>query len=91
MTTLKNLEERIQKLEDRLNKIEDRATSSLNSDDKELMEAFYNKAKELVLKYHKASPIFLQKKLFIDYVRASKIMDKLRADGVLAYQESEHQ
>jgi DNA segregation ATPase FtsK/SpoIIIE-like protein len=74
MTDLKSLEKKVAQLEDRLNKLEE---------DREYMDALYEKAKELVIKFNKSSVIFLQKKLIIDYVRASRLLDKLKANGVV--------
>jgi DNA segregation ATPase FtsK/SpoIIIE-like protein len=47
------------------------------------MEQLYKKAKALVLQHNKTSAIFLQKKLIIDYARASELLRKLEADGVI--------
>lgn len=73
MTDLKALEERIRKLEERLDRIED---------DKAWMDELYKKAKELVLKNNKASVIFLQRKLMIDFERAKKLLDELQKNGI---------
>jgi DNA segregation ATPase FtsK/SpoIIIE-like protein len=75
MTDIKTLEQKINELEKRLQKLEN---------EKDWTDAIYDKAKELVLKHHKYSAIFLQRKLLIDYERATKILEKLRLDGVIA-------
>jgi DNA segregation ATPase FtsK/SpoIIIE, S-DNA-T family len=74
MTSLKSLEKRVNDLEVRLKQLEG---------DTVYMDQLYQKAKELVVKYNKASIIFLQRKLLIDFERASRLMQKLESDGVL--------
>jgi DNA segregation ATPase FtsK/SpoIIIE-like protein len=74
MTDLKTLEKRIDDLEKRLEKVEY---------DKEWMEELYKKAKELVIKHNKSSVIFLQRKLMIDYERAKRLLEDLKAGGVV--------
>jgi S-DNA-T family DNA segregation ATPase FtsK/SpoIIIE len=83
MSSIKVLEEKVKALEDRLSKVENKITQSYKSDDQDLMEALYKKAKDLVIKNNKASAIFLQKKLWVDFVRASKLIDELEAHGVI--------
>ena len=74
MVDLKALEKKVAELEERLDKLEN---------DKEWMDELYKKAEELVVKYDKASAIFLQRKLMIDLERAARILDKLEINGVI--------
>jgi S-DNA-T family DNA segregation ATPase FtsK/SpoIIIE len=83
MINLKILEKRVNEIEERLKKVEEGMASPLYTDDKELMDALYKKARELVVKHHKASVIFLQRKLIIDYARAEKLLDELEMNGVI--------
>ncbi len=83
MTTLPTIEKRLSDLEARMKKVENAVSSSSSSEDGELMAALYNKAKELVLKHRKSSPIFLQKKLLIDLPRAKKLLEKLREERIV--------
>jgi DNA segregation ATPase FtsK/SpoIIIE-like protein len=48
------------------------------------MDQLYQTARQLVIKHNKASAIFLQRKLLIDYQRALQLLDKLEADGVIS-------
>ena len=83
MTNLKDLENKIQELEKRVKQLEENISSIVDVKEKEWMDALYNRARELVIKNHKASVIFLQKKLLIDYHRAERLLVKLRENGVL--------
>lgn len=83
MADLKTLEDKVNQLEQRLTKLEAKIASPADSSDHDFMAALYKKAKELVLKHHKASIIFLQKKLMIDYHRAAGLLAKLQSDGVI--------
>jgi DNA segregation ATPase FtsK/SpoIIIE-like protein len=83
MTDLKILEKKLQELEERLKKLESKITGTPDTSDREFMDALYQKAKVLVVKYNKASKIFLQKKLLIDFVRASRLLDELEKNGVI--------
>lgn len=74
MTDFKLLEKKVNELEERLKKLEG---------DKKWMDELYKKAKELVVKYNKASAIFLQRKLMIDYERAVRLLDELQTNGVV--------
>jgi len=74
MTDLKTLQRQIANLEAKL---------KMFADDQIYMTALYEKAKELVLKHQKSSVIFLQKKLLIDYHRASQILEELRLNGII--------
>lgn len=71
ITLLKN---KIQELEDRIKILEG---------DKLWNDAILDKARELVLRYNKTSAIFLQKKLLIDYQRATSLVNKLRSEGII--------
>jgi DNA segregation ATPase FtsK/SpoIIIE, S-DNA-T family len=46
-------------------------------------DPLYRDAKRLVVKHNKATVIFLQKHLFIDFDRACKILDDLESEGVV--------
>ena len=81
MTNLQTLEKKVNKLEERISRLENQAAST--SSDQDLIAALYSKAKELVIKHNKASVIFLQRKLLIDFARASRLLDELQANGVI--------
>jgi DNA segregation ATPase FtsK/SpoIIIE-like protein len=83
MVDLKTLEAKVNELELRLKILEDRSVQNTDQSDREYMAALYQKAKTIVIKHRKASKIFLQKKLLIDFERASKLLDLLQADGVI--------
>jgi S-DNA-T family DNA segregation ATPase FtsK/SpoIIIE len=83
MIDLNTLEKKIIQLEQRLKKLEDQVSSPANIQEQELMAALYQKARELVEKHHKTSAIFLQRKLFIDFARAERLLDELQANGVV--------
>jgi DNA segregation ATPase FtsK/SpoIIIE, S-DNA-T family len=74
MTDLKSLEKRIIEMDERLKKLEN---------NKNWTDALYMKARELVVKYDKASVIFLQRKLLIDFERASGLLDELEKNGIV--------
>jgi DNA segregation ATPase FtsK/SpoIIIE-like protein len=74
MADLKTLEKKVNELEERVKKLEY---------DTDWMDALYQKARELVVKHHQSSPIFLQKKLLIDFERATRIIDELRSNSVV--------
>lgn len=57
--------------------------SPADSREKAYMAELYQTAKKLVGRHHKASAIFLQKKLLIDFARASRLLDRLEAEGVI--------
>jgi DNA segregation ATPase FtsK/SpoIIIE-like protein len=63
--------------------VEDKIVSPAERYDKVLMEALYQKARDLVVKHNKASVIFLQRKLMIDLERASGLLDELQSNGVI--------
>ena len=75
--------EKVQKLEERIEKLEERLSCSSDTQDKELMDAIYKKAKELVERHGKVTAIFLQRKLLIDYPRARALLKQLQAEGVV--------
>jgi len=81
MTDLPALEKRLDVLEARVSKLEEKV--ALMKDDDELMEAFYVKAKELVVKHQEASVPFLQKKFSIDMARSTKLIARLEAEGII--------
>ena len=84
MTDLKTLEKKVNQLEKRLKKIEDTLSPSpTDTVDRAWMETLYAKAKQLVITQNKASAIFLQRKLLIDYERASKLMRRLQKEGII--------
>ena len=84
MTNLKTLQKKVDELENRLKTLEAKIASPLYSEDKALMDALYKKAKELVVKHNKASVIFLQRKLFIDIERATRLLAELQANGIVS-------
>lgn len=75
MDKFKILEKRIIELEERIVKLEA---------DKEYMDNLYEQAKKIVIKYNKASVIFLQRKLLIDFERAETILAELEKNGVIS-------
>lgn len=81
MTNIKVLEKKIKELEVELEKA-NKEIANL-SHDKDFMDALYIKAKELVKKHSKASAIFIQKHLMIDYPRATVLINKLRENGLI--------
>lgn len=47
------------------------------------MEQLYAKAKELVIQENNAAISFLQKKLWIDFMRAKKLLAMMEAEGIV--------
>jgi DNA segregation ATPase FtsK/SpoIIIE-like protein len=83
MTDLKTLAKKVNELEERLKRIEGRIASPADTYDKVLMNALYQKARDLVVKHNKASVIFLQRKLMIDFERAKRLLEELQKNGVI--------
>jgi len=46
-------------------------------------DPLYEEAKEIVVKYQKASASLLQRRLQVGYARAARILDMLEEDGVI--------
>lgn len=83
MVSTQKLEERIQVLEARVKKLEDILSSSGFVEEKAVMDAYYQKAKAVVIREQKASAIFLQRKLLIDLDRATRLIQELERNGVI--------
>lgn len=49
----------------------------------ELMQVLYQKAKELVANQTHLTPMFLQRKLLIDFIRAKQILTRLKKEGLV--------
>lgn len=81
----KTLEKKVTLLEERVKKLE--AIVALLSADNELMEAYYQKAKAVVITNQKASVIFLQRKLLIDFDRATQLLKRLESEGIIGPEE----
>lgn len=76
-------DEKIQNLEDRITRIEDyfsafRPFSRVLDPDE-----MFKDAKQIVVKYDKASASLLQRRLGIGYARAARLLDQLEALGVI--------
>ena len=74
MTDIKALEKKIEDLDKRVIKLEV---------EKDWTDTLYEKARALVIKNDRASAIFLQRKLMIDYERAERLLEKLQSNGVV--------
>src|SRR5512135_2040505 len=83
MADLRTMDVKIKELEERLRRIEERLGRPANVYDQVWMDELYRKAKELVIKHNKASAIFIQKRLLIDFERATKLVEELEANGVI--------
>ena len=83
MVDLKTLEKKVNELEKRLKKLEAKIISGDDVNEGKYMDALYEKAKELVIKHNRATELFLQRKLLIDYQRATKLLEKLEENGVI--------
>lgn len=83
MTQLDAIKNQVEQLEARIAKLEDTLKQSLLTEDAVWMEQLYRHAKELVIKHHRASATFLQRKLMIDYERAGKLLAKLQDEGII--------
>ncbi|MFA5894244.1 MAG: DNA translocase FtsK [Candidatus Shapirobacteria bacterium] len=90
MTDIQNLQQKIANLEERLKVVEARLGATSSNQDSQLMDELYQKSRFLVVRYQKASAIFLQKKLLIDYPRASQLIIRLEEEGVISSPKSDH-
>jgi len=78
-----NLEEKIVALEKRVARLEKEVGGKIPDPEKEFENQLYEKAKTIVTREKKASVIFLQRKLVIDYHRAEKILKLLESEGIV--------
>lgn len=78
-----NWAQKIVDLEQRVQALEKMQKITAVADDHDLTEMLYEKGRELVVKHDKASPLFLQKKLLIDFQRANSILRRLESEGVV--------
>ncbi|HNP89544.1 MAG TPA: DNA translocase FtsK [Candidatus Woesebacteria bacterium] len=78
-----NLKEKIAALEKRVARPEKEAAGKIPDPEKEFEKQLYEKAKSIVIREKKASVIFLQRKLVIDYHRAEKILKLLESEGIV--------
>lgn len=83
MDIASSLAKRIDALEKRVTRIERQSLFSGDKEEHVWMEALYQKAKELAAKHRHLSPVFLQKKLLIDFRRATTILRRLKKDDAL--------
>jgi DNA segregation ATPase FtsK/SpoIIIE-like protein len=90
MTDIQNLQQKIANLEERLKVVEARLGATSSNSDSQLMDELYKKSRFLVVRYQKASAIFLQKKLLIDFPRASELISRLEKEGVISSLKSDH-
>lgn len=67
--------------------LEESEEGEKNENLEEFNEPLYNKAKEMVVEYRKASASFIQRRLGVGYARAARIMDMLEQEGVVSPQE----
>ena len=88
MTDIENLQKKIADLEDRLKVVEAKLSTSSSSNDSTLMDELYDKSRHIVIRYQKASAIFLQKKLLIDFPRAKLLIERLEKNGVISQPRS---
>lgn len=73
---IKNLEDRITRIEEFLNTF--RAYAPVSGPDPLLEEA-----KEIIMRYDKASASLLQRRLSVGYARAARILDQIEEMGVI--------
>jgi DNA segregation ATPase FtsK/SpoIIIE-like protein len=73
MTNFRQLEDKIRELEKRVEKLEGGGEK----------DPLYEDAKRLVTKHGKSSIIFLQRHLMVDFDRAGKILNQLKAEGII--------
>ncbi len=78
---LKVLEKEILELKERIIKLEQAEQEDNDYDD--ALDPLFEKAKEVVILYKKASSSFLMRKLDTGYARSAKIMDQLEKAGVV--------
>lgn len=83
MTNIQILEKKILQLEERVGKLEAQLADTEDQEEKAYMDQLYSKAKENVIREHKSTAIFLQKKLLIDFARATKLLERLKSEGVI--------
>ena len=84
MTDIKDLEKKYKDLDKRLKKIENRISPpSIFATGTDGRDELYKKAKALVLESENASASFLQRKLWIGYARAARILDELQVTGIV--------
>lgn len=74
MALVDELQQKIKKLEARIAELETDAVED---------EAWYQKARELVIKHRQASELFLQRKLLIDVARATKLIARLERERII--------
>ena len=87
MANLQDLARKVKELDERVKKLEVANASPANKRNTKLMDALYKNALELVIRHNKASVIFLQRKLLIDFPRAQQIMRELEKNGVIGPNE----
>jgi len=78
---LKVLEKEILELKERIIKLEQ--TKQEDNDYDDALDPLFEKAKEAVIIYKKASSSFLMRRLDTGYARSAKIMDQLEVEGVV--------
>ena len=83
MSDIQSLEQKIIELQNRIKDLEEKL-SKTSLDDQLLMEELYKKSKNIVIRFQKASAIFLQKKLLIDFPRARVLIDRLEKEDVIS-------
>lgn len=79
-----DLMKKIIDLEKRILLLEEKIAKLAHDDNQELMDELYEKSKNLVIRFQKASAVFLQKKLLIDFPRAKHLIKLLEKRGVVS-------
>lgn len=79
-----DLMKKIIDLEKRILLLEEKIAKLAHDDNQELMDELYEKSKNLVIRFQKASAVFLQKKLLIDFPRAKLLIKLLEKRGVVS-------